>query len=168
MIFLPAVNDKAAVKEILIDTLEVKDAISFTWRIANFSKMNKKYPHNLKTQFSLTSNSTTWTLKLNETSIDLNRIDNGETVYCDFKVSLVTHGNFGKTYENQQFHKFDKLHSSITLLVLERPYENKTGILKKAPLEFQEDVFKLRFNMKISGPIINKISQPAGYLKLKS
>lgn len=163
MSHLAAIKDAGS--EILIDTLEIKDEISLTWRIANFSKMKKKYPYDLKTQFSLTSNSTTWTLKLNETSIDLNRIDNGETVYCDFKASLVTQN---KTYENQRFHKCDKLHSSITLLVLDHHYEDKTGIriLKKAPLEFQDDVFKLRFNMKISGPIINKIFQPADYLQL--
>lgn len=149
--------------EILIDTREVKDEISLIWRIANFSKNHKQ--HDLKVQFSSTSNSTTWVLQLNKTCIYLGRTDNGETVYCDHEASLVT---VNKTYKNQQSHMYDKAHPSLKLLVLDHHYEkNERGdrILIKAPLEFQDDVFKFRCNMKISGPIINQINQSSDYLK---
>lgn len=148
--------------KILIDTREIKDEISLTWRIANFSKMHKKY--HLKTEFSLTTNSTTWMLELKETCIGLKRIDGGDAIYCGFKASLVT---LNKTYENQLSCKCDKLFSK-NLLVFDHHYENISGtpILKKAPLEFQDDVFELRLDMKISGPTINNIRQSADKVKL--
>lgn len=144
--------------EILFDTREVKDEISLTWRIENFSKIHKK--HKLEAHFTLPKNMTSWILKLYETYIELNRIDNGEHVYCDIEASLVT---LSKAYVEQVSHEFDETDNSFDLIVFDQNYEYDE--LDLSALRFQDDIFKLHFNMKVSGPAINRIIRSEDFLK---